>query len=207
VSETITGGFNTYTATQKLNLIRQFLAPQSLTCREGLLRTINGEYPELAADCMPLRAGVNQMKLVVKPTSAPTNVVDQVVTFPTISSAQTAINRYTTNTGINIEVAQPRALKLQMYLPTVGTLNSAILGEIVTAINNSELNATSIGDSTVLPILSKYNVTMRGAGTYTLIDYATGATMSSLATINPTIFMTTNIPYAIYSALDLIAHE
>lgn len=72
VYSNITGGRNAYTATQKINRIRQYLAPQSLTCREGLVRTFNYNNPELVVDCLPTRNGsLGAVELFVKTSAAP----------------------------------------------------------------------------------------------------------------------------------------
>lgn len=276
VYSAITGGVSPYTATQKLNLIRQRLVPRSLTCREGLVRTLNGETPDLVVDCLPKQqstGGVVQLytKTVAAPqvwkitaTASPvyesssytgkysatisntgiynirqvtdssaneitlesttidgryttiqyemlTDTGDQsieleVVGLQQLTDAQQVIDRYTANTGVRINVQPPRLLQLSIYLPTNGNINTTAMTDIVSAVNNSLLNASTIGDSTVTPILAKYNLTLNGTGTYTLQDYVTKKTLSSLSNINPTPFLTTMEPYAIYTSLDKISY-
>lgn len=278
VYSAITGGVSPYTATQKLNMIRQALVPQSLTCREGLVRTLNSEIPDLVVDCLPKQNSTGgAVQLYTKTTAAPqtwtltdilaepvyntgedtsflqkgrftipstgiysvVKVIDAnyheehqildvqidgryvVVDYATdtetpepltvevfglsqLKDAQATLDRYTANTGVRINVVPPRLLQLSMYLPTTGNINTTAMTDIVSAVNNSLLNVSVIGDSTVTPLLAKYNLSLQGTGTYTLKDMVTGRTLSSLSNINPTPFLTTAEPYAIYTALDLI---
>ena len=130
----------------------------------------------------------------------------EVVGLQQLTDAQQVIDRYTANTGVRINVQPPRLLQLSIYLPTNGNINTTAMTDIVSAVNNSLLNASTIGDSTVTPILAKYNLTLNGTGTYTLQDYVTKKTLSSLSNINPTPFLTTMEPYAIYTSLDKISY-
>ena len=72
VQSAITGGVSRYTATQKINLIRQQLFPASLSCAEGFLKAINNYAANSAVDCLLSGEALQPtVKLYVKATEAP----------------------------------------------------------------------------------------------------------------------------------------
>ena len=201
VYDQITGGVSTYTATQKINKIRQQLVPQSLTCREGILRAINEYSEDLAVDCLPVARSVSGGANIYVKTTA--------INSPTeyINAVQLALDQYTGNLGIQFTVIAPRNLTLHMYLPTSAPLNTVLRTQIADAVNNSLLNATQLGDATIAPIIAKAGITLAGAGSYMLIDNATDSARSSLSTINLTPFMSDGAPCAIYTSIDQITFK
>ena len=73
VADAITGGIGTYTAVQKINLIRQRLFPVALTCAQSVLRTLNYLVPNSAVDCLFAEQSTGgKTKVYVKTTGAPT---------------------------------------------------------------------------------------------------------------------------------------
>ena len=264
VYSNITGGRNAYTATQKINRVRQYLAPQSLTCREGLVRTFNYNNPELVVDCLPTRNGsLGAVQLFTKTSAAPTtwrisavatmqsagvyqvnipatgvaavktingttptavslfdrtltatyssesssateDVVVEVFGLAELVTAQRSIDQYTENTGVRFNVQTPGLVEVSMYLPVSGAVSTTAVNAIVAAINGTLLDSSAIGDTLVRNILADYNITLNGAGVYTLRDYETGRTISNIGTINATPFSSTTKPVACYSAINLI---
>lgn len=260
VYSTITGNSSEYTATQKINQIRQYLYPTSLTCAEGFLKTINNYSEGLAVDCsvstqypatgitlyvktaqgpgvwrIPVKGtpvdggyqanisaiGVSRVRSVIGGTlesvawsgrsativwSGDTSeVAVEVAGLKDLIDAQTAIDRYTDNTGIRVDVKPPRLLLLSMYLPTTAvSISTEAVNQVVSAVNNSLLNAAGLGDHTTVPILSAAGVSLQGAGTYTLEDIFSGNKQTSLATVNTTPFTAASEPFAIYTTSDKI---
>ena len=100
VSSAITGGIGAYTATQKINLIRQMMFPAVATCSGGVLRTINRHFPNMAVDCVfATKQRLDGVGIYVKTVSAPEYwSVDK-----TIDSASTTVT--IDGTGIYAVVA------------------------------------------------------------------------------------------------------
>ena len=255
VYSTIIGSGSTYTATQKINQIRQYLYPASLTCAEGYLKTINSYSEGLAVDCLlDSKYPTNGVNLFVKTVNPPEvwripatgELVDgkyqasisaigisrvlsviggqlesalwddrgiliiwsgssgeveiEVTGLKDLITAQEAIDNYTANTGVRVNVKPPRLLTLSMYLPIVAsTLGVEATSQVVAAINNSLLNAAGLGDHTTTPILRAAGISLQGAGTYTLEDEFSGYKQTTLATINTTPFASATTPFAIYT--------
>ena len=266
VYSAISGGSSDYTATEKINQIRQTLFPQSLSCAEGFLKAINNYASGLAVDCLissarPQNAvelyvktvqapkvwqiaitgtptgkdneysavidgtGISVVRSILEPsaaltgvawigntatvtwtnTTATANATLEVFGLPNLVTAQRALDKYTENMGIKILVKVPRLLEMSMYLPTTAsTLSTEAISRVVSAINNSLLNATGLGDHTTSPILQASGISMQGAGTYTLRDMVYGNAQTSVATANTTGFANTDEPFAIYTSSDKI---
>lgn len=72
VYSTITGGINDYTASQKINLIRQQLFPAAVSAQESVLHAINTNTPDLAVDCaFAPTSPVGYTDVYVKTTAVP----------------------------------------------------------------------------------------------------------------------------------------
>ena len=72
VYSAITGGVGAYTPTEKINLIRQQLFPESVTCAKSLLRTINKAIPDSVVDCVfAQNNGTASSDIYIKTTALP----------------------------------------------------------------------------------------------------------------------------------------
>ena len=266
VYETITGGQGAYTATQKINRIRQQLFPIGLSARESILRCINNASPDLAVDCMiTSNAPTGTAGVFVKPTAAPktweisaevaadansadsymvtipatgvwkvktvngqgnfnVTIGDRLMTiryasseeqpstvpvvvfgYPSLVEAQEILDDYTENTGLRINIYAPRPLLLSMRLPVTGTGAASLYDSIVGAVNNSLLNATTLGDTMVDPLLAAAGINRRSSGTYILEDMCSLEAKSALASIDPSVFLTGRSPYAVYTMFDKVS--
>lgn len=264
VDSAVTGGIGAYTATEKINLIRQRLFPNTFSCAKSLLRTLNNLYPNTVCDCIfgnKLNA-YGAADVYIKTVSAPDkwNIktqsigVDVNTRKATINAAgiykavsvngemldsttinnngslidiryssadiaadisvlglsqlpvlQTALDNFTANTGMRFRLLVPRLLELSMLLPVSGgSMTNTTTSAIVAAVNNSTLNNVSIGDNTIKNIIAAQGMSLDGPGTYILKDIATEETLSALSNINVSAFVDSGMPFAIYTAMNLI---
>ncbi len=250
-----------YTATQKINLIRQYLFPQALTCREGVLRILNTCVPNSAADCLfanyngggttgvyvkttntpetwavklPV-VGEGASRYIIVPATGVYQVLGVNDTAPTIISRshreivlkaphganttatvtlyglrtlpalQAALDDFTTNTGMTIDLLVPRLFELSIYsVITGGTINTEGMCSVVDAVNNSPLNASNLGDATLRGTLLNQGLNQSAPGTYTLLDTKSGTVHSSLAVMSAQSLPTGNVPYAVYTHLNRV---
>ena len=162
--------------------------------------TVNGA---MLGSTVVTRVGRN---LTITYAGTPGAVVIDVFGFRSVIDMQQALDNYTANTGVIMNLLTPNPVELSVYIPISGsTLLSSTLNDIVASVNNSQLNSTSIGDATIRKLIEKQDTNLTGAGLYTLRDMVTGKTVSSTATAAVSPFIDNGVPAAVYTATNLIS--
>ena len=131
VYSTITGGINDYTATQKINLIRQQLFPEAVTAQEGVLRAINAATPDLAVDCaFATTSPIGTTDIYVKTTAAPS-------TWQIEATATRVDDKYKVSIPLSGVARVNRAIVAGTSYPIASTVRTARYLEITFIAENS----------------------------------------------------------------------
>ena len=160
--------------------------------------SINGRM----VDSTAIKRVERDLQITYADTTASATI--EVLGLQTLASLQKTLDDITYGTGVLFNLLVPRILMLSCYLPVSGAIIVTTTNTIVQTVNNSIINAVNIGDSMINAALSAQGLSLRGTGTYTLTDISSGVTKTGKGTVDANGFETSDKPFIIYTAQNLI---